>query len=245
MSQEQALLSALKRQLKLQNLTYVDVSKHLGLSEASIKRLFTQGQISVGRLESICQLAQITLTDLVLIAKLEQRKISSLTMAQEQEIVGNDELLIVTVCVTNGYSFDEIIEQFDISHTQCIQHLAHLDRLKLIELQPENRIKLLVSPTFNWLVNGPIQRYFLTHIKEAFFQSAFKDKTEKLLVINGLLSEGSNSEMQDEMQQLVSNFAKLKSNDQRVAMNSKHGTTLVVALRQWNAELFETKMRKP
>jgi hypothetical protein len=70
-----------------------------------------------------------------------------------------------------------------------------------------------------------------------------KQTTEKLLVINGLLSDGSNSELQHEMQQLINQFAQLKKSDQRITMNNKHGTTLVVAMRQWNAALFENKTR--
>jgi DNA-binding Xre family transcriptional regulator len=243
MSQEKALLQALKRQLKLRDLTYVDVASHLALSEASVKRLFSEGNISVSRLESVCTLLAITLTDLVLIAQLDQTQITSLTFEQEQNMVSDETLLLVSVCVIDGYSFNDIVTQYDVTDTELIQYLAHLDRLKIIELQPQNRIKLLISPNFNWLVNGPIQRFFQQHIKEDFFKSDFKQTTEKLLVINGLLSDGSNSELQHEMQQLINQFAQLKNSDQRITMNNKHGTTLVVAMRQWNAALFENKTR--
>jgi len=243
MSQEKALLQALKRQLKLRDLTYVDVAAHLVLSEASVKRLFSEGNISVNRLESVCTLLAITLTDLVLIAQLEQTQISSLTLEQEQNMVSDEMLLLVSVCVIDGYSFSDITTQFEVTDIQLIQYLAHLDRLKIIELQPNNRIKLLISPNFNWRINGPIQRYFQAHIKEEFFKSDFKKSTEKLLVINGLLSDGSNNELQQAMQQLINQFAQVKQGDQRISMDNKHGTTLVVAMRQWNAALFENKAR--
>lgn len=244
MSQEKALLSALKRQLKLRDLTYADVANHLDLSEASVKRLFSDGNISVRRLESVCSLLSITLTDLVLIAQLEQTQITSLTLEQEQQIVGDEMLLLVAVLVIDGFTFDNIVTQFEIQETALIQYLAHLDRLKIIELQPQNRIKLLISQSFNWLVNGPIQQYFQQNIKEEFFKTDFKSSTEKLLVINGLLSDGSNSELQHEMQQLVNQFVQLKNSDHKIDMGNKHGTTLVVAMRQWNATLFENKTRR-
>lgn len=243
MSQEKALLQTLKRQLKLRGLTYVDVADHLQLSEASVKRLFSEGNISVRRLENVCGLLAITITDLVLIAQLEQTQITSLTFEQEQQIVGDEMLLLVSVLVIDGFTFDDIIGQFELKETTLIQYLAHLDRLKIIELQPQNRIKLLISQSFNWLVNGPIQQYFQRNIKEEFFKTDFKSSTEKLLVINGLLSDGSNSELQHEMQQLLNQFVQLKNSDQKIDMGNKHGTTLVVAMRQWNAALFESKRR--
>jgi len=244
MSQEKALIQALKRQLKLRDLTYVDVAMHLALSEASVKRIFSEGKISVSRLESVCTMLAITLTDLVLIAQLEQTQISALTLEQEQHMVSDEMLLLVSVCVIDGYSFNDMTTQFDISDNQLIQHLAHLDRLKIIELQPQNRIKLLISPNFSWRTDGPIQRYFQAHIKEEFFKSDFKQNTEKLLVINGLLSNGSNNELQQAMQQLINQFAQIKKDDQRISMDNKHGTTLVVAMRQWSSGLFENKARQ-
>lgn len=243
MSEEKAILQTLKKQLKLRGLTYVDVAQHLDLSEASIKRLFGEGNISVGRLESICRLLSITLTDLVMITQLEQTQISSLTYEQEQKMVADERLLMVSVCVIDGYSFEQITSQYDIADVELIRHLAHLDRLKIIELQPENRIKLLISPSFSWLANGPIQQYFQRHIKEEFFKCQFDQDNEKLLVINGLLSDVSNNELQSEMQQLINKFAALKKSEQRISMDNKHGTTLVVAMRQWTSKLFEENAR--
>lgn len=243
MSEELALLKTLKKQLKVRGLTYADVAQHIDLSEASVKRLFSEGNISVRRLETICRLLSITLTDLVMIAQLEQTQISHLTFDQEQQMVANESLLLVSVCVIDGYGFDDIVAQYEVSETELIQHLALLDRLKIIELQPQNRIKLLISPNFSWLANGPIQQYFQRHIKEEFFKSQFNENTEKLLVINGLLSDASNNELQNEMHQLINKFATLKKNEQKVSMDNKHGTTLVVAMRQWTASLFAEKAR--
>ena len=32
--------------------------------------------------------------------------------------------------------------------------------MKIIELQPGNRVKMLVAPNFDWIPNGPIQQFF-------------------------------------------------------------------------------------
>jgi hypothetical protein len=66
----------------------------------------------------------------------------------------------------------------------------------IIELLPNNRIKLLVAPNFRWLPNGPIQRFFHEKVEQEFFKSRFAGENEKLLVLNGLLSRASNSELQ-------------------------------------------------
>ena len=160
MSQIDELVATLKRQLKAQGLTYADVAKSLDLSEASVKRLFSEQNFTLQRLDSLCQLLGLDLMQLVEQMEKEQRKMTSLTLEQEAEIAGDLGLLLVAVSCLNGYTFDDILDQFRFKETDLIRKLAQLDRLKFIELLPKNRIKLLVSRNFNWHPDGPIQRFY-------------------------------------------------------------------------------------
>ncbi len=90
--------------------------------------------------------------------------------------------------VVNHWTLDDITTYYDIPTTRCIRKLAKLDRLKIIELLPKNRIKLLVAPNFDWRPNTPIQRFFHEKIEANFFRSHFDKDTDKLIVINGMLS---------------------------------------------------------
>ena len=65
MSQAPTLLNTLKRELKAQGITYAQVACHLGLSESSIKRLFSSSNLSLARLEQLCQLVGLEISDLV------------------------------------------------------------------------------------------------------------------------------------------------------------------------------------
>ncbi|MCP4326169.1 MAG: helix-turn-helix transcriptional regulator [Alteromonadales bacterium] len=239
MSQSHHLISALKVQLKVHSKTYADVAKHLGLSQASVKRLFSDGNLSISRLELICDFINLPFTELVLSMNIESYKITSLSLLQEQEIADDIMLLLVAVCVINGYTFSELLQQYQINEYECIQKLAKLDQLKVIELLPNNRIKLKIASNFSWLPDGPIQRFFLNRIKEEFFDSRFKKSTEKLIVINGLISLHNNAQLQSKMQKLCNEFVDSKSQDAPLNMDEKHGTTMVLALRQWGSKLFD------
>ena len=45
--------------------TYTDVARRLGLSEAGVKRLFHLQSVSLQRLEAVCDLAGLQISDLV------------------------------------------------------------------------------------------------------------------------------------------------------------------------------------
>lgn len=239
MTQAHHLLGVLKTQLKVRNITYAMIAESLALSEASIKRLFSSGDMSLSRLEAIASLAQLSLGDLV---ELAERKIAhrdSLDYLQEQQLASDTRLLLVAVCVINGLNFDQIRDQYRFAEAELFRLLARLDSVGIIELLPQNRIRLLLSPLFRWLPNGPIQRYFHDKVKQEFFQSSFNAEQDQLLVINGLLSTASNQRLQQKMQRLAQEFADAARADKRLPRSQCYGNTLVLAVRHWQPQVFK------
>lgn len=244
MSQTKHLIDTLKRQIKAQGKTYRDVANTLKLSEASIKRLFKEGDISLPRLETICNNIGLDFFELAQMSLQKQQQLTQLTQEQEQTIAEDLLLFLVTVCVINGYRFEDILKQYQISETQLIQKLAALDRLKIIELLPCNRIKLLIAPNFHWLAKGPIQTFFHNHIKNEFFQSSFDQSDEKLIVINRLVSASNHQKLQKRMQKLADDFIQLSREDSPLPLSERRGSTLVIATRQWTSSIFKDKENK-
>jgi DNA-binding Xre family transcriptional regulator len=245
MSQTTQLIDALKKALKAHGRTYVDVSNHLGLSEASVKRLFSDKSFSLQRLDQICQLIDMEISDLVKQMEAESRApITSLTVEQERELAADVELLLIAVCALNRWTYQQIIDYYQLSAACCIQHLARLDRLKLIELLPKNRIKLLVATNFKWREDGPIQRFYQEKLEADFFSSRFVKEHERLIVINGMLAASSNAVFQRKLEQLVREFDELNQDDAQLPFDQRYGTTVVLALRRWQYGLFES-FRKP
>jgi len=238
-AQIHALVKTLKKQLKAHGKTYADVAKLLALSEASVKRLFAEENFTLQRLELICDMLELEFSELVGKMAQDQQHISQLTDAQEKEIAADILLLLIAVCVINGYSYLDILQRYEIKETECIQKLAQLDRLKIIELMPGNRIKLKVAANFNWLPNGPIQKFFHEKVQQDFFSSRFNKEHEKLVVLNGLLSNNSNLEFQKKIQRLANEFDSLNHEDKGLPIDQRFGTTVVLAMRQWQYSLFE------
>ncbi len=84
MAQTSAIVSELKRQLRSHGLTYQDVADALDLSEASVKRLFSEKQFSLKRLDQICTLMGMEISDLVRKLAPEPR-VEQLSLEQEHE----------------------------------------------------------------------------------------------------------------------------------------------------------------
>ena len=239
MAQTREIISTLKKALKAQGKTYADVAVAIGLTEASVKRLFAQQSFSLARLDQVCQLLDIEVSDLIQLMNEQRQSLQQLTVEQEKELIGNMKLLIVAVSVLNRWTMDDILSWYTISEHECVRHLAKLDRLKIIELLPGNRIKLLVAPNFSWLENGPIQFFFQKKIGQEFFNTRFNRDDECLVVLNGMLSVQSNAEFQRKLKRLAREFDALNNDDAALELEERHGTTLVLAMRGWQYGLFK------
>lgn len=239
MAQTKALIQTLKRALKAHGKTYAEVAKTLDLTEASVKRLFSEQSFSIHRLDQVCQMIGMEISDLVKMMEEHSGKLVHLTKDQEKEIIKDISLLLITVCVLNRWSMQDIIDFYHIDEMECIQKLAYLDRLKIIDLLPKNRIKLKVAPNFNWIENGPIQQFFQKKIASEFFNTRFEADDEQLIVLNGMLSKASNLEFQRKMKRLAKEFEDLNQEDVSLDFNHRHGATVLLAMRDWRYGLFK------
>jgi len=90
MAQTKLIISTLKKTLKLHGKTYADVAQHLELSEASVKRMFAQESFSLNRLDAICTMMNMEITELMqLVNESTSRQISELSDEQEKQLVSD------------------------------------------------------------------------------------------------------------------------------------------------------------
>src|SRR6056297_3294281 len=245
MSQTDRLLVALKDELRRQRKTYAQAARVLDLSEASIKRLFSERNLSLQRLDTLCNWLGLEISDLVRGMEAGLERVSALTPAQEQELVADERLLLLTLCLLNHWRFKDIIAAYRISETEGIGMMGRLDQMGLIEILPGNRVRLLVAREFAWLRGGPIQRFFEGRIQNEFFDCSFDGPGECLLVVNGMLSSQSNADIIRRMRRLAAEVNERHTQDKNLPDNQRHGTTLVLAMRPWEAEVFQRLRREP
>lgn len=238
MAQTSELIKTLKKALKAHGKTYADVSRQLGLSEASVKRLFSQENLSLERLDRICHMLDMEISDLVQLMTEQQHKLQQLTVEQEQEITDDITLLVVAICALNKWTIGDIVAFYDITEGECFLKLARLDRLKLIDLLPNNRIKVRVAPNFSWRENGPIQAFFQEKLGQEFLSGRFSRDDECLIVLNGMLSPESNAEFQRKLKRLAWEFDLLNSDDSSLKLQQRGGVTVVMAMRGWRYGIF-------
>jgi transcriptional regulator with XRE-family HTH domain len=238
------LVDTLKRLLKARGITYGELAARIDMSEASVKRMFSQKNFTLQRLDDILTASGIEFEELSA-AQAGPTLISQLTLAQEREIIGDPRLLVVAVSAMNHIGFDDIVRYYEMTELEVTKYLLRLDKIGFLELMPNNRVKLLIARTFSWIANGPIQTYFRHEAAGDYLDSRFDGEDEVLRLVNVMLSKQSAAALLERLKQVATEFSQQHQHETRLPLDQKHAMSFLVAARPWVPQAFRTLQRKP
>lgn len=239
----QPLLRSLKSALKDANRTYADVAIALGMSESNVKRLFSTGRFSLPQLAAVCEQAGLDFAGLVQRYESSRRRLSRLSLEQEQALVDDTTLLLVAVCVRNHWLVEDIVRVYRLTEVEVIRQLTRLDRLRLLELLPGNRYRLLVAENFQWLPGGPMERWFEARMLGEFLDARFDGEDAIRRYLGGSISAESARTLRRRLADLDLEFAHLHARDARLPASEKVNVGIVLALRPWELAVFRRLRR--
>ena len=243
MAQKAQIVAELKRALRATGHTYADVAKALELSVASVKRLFSTEDLSLQRVDQICDLVGLSLRQ-ILDRALERDPTDQLTLAQESQLIADPKLLFMIWLVLIRTPFEEMVRDYKFTEREALQYLIKLDRLKVIELQPGNRVRLLVSRHFSWRPGGPVQKLIHQKMLREFFASAFAGPLEEFFFHGGHVSDEALAQIKRALRAASRECAEIIERD-RSTTQPRSGSAFVLAMRPWNYSGFAQFDRNP
>ncbi|MDN5871996.1 MAG: helix-turn-helix transcriptional regulator [Nitrococcus sp.] len=250
MSQSQRIVAATKAALRERGLTYADVAWHLGLSEASIKRLFARGQAALGqfpleRLEAIAGLLGLELGEIVRRAERLDPLPRALTIEQEQQLIERPKLLLVFYLLVNDHDLDRIVANYEVERPEGILLLRDLEAMGLIERRLGDQVRLRVSREVTWQPGGPIRRFIHERVLREYLGGDFDGANDTLHFVSGMISPAGIARLRSEIERLVRRFNEQLAVDSEEPLERREGGSLLVALRPWRFSLFTEYERTP
>jgi len=245
MAQTKLIVETLKKELRKQGVNYKQVAQKLELSEASVKRLFADCAFTLERISQVCELLNFEISDLIHEMEKKVELTQQLTLEQETELTSDMKLLLMAYFLMNNLTFEQIINIYDISETEGIRMLAKLDRMKLIELQPGNRIKLIIAKDFSLIPGGPIQRFYEKNVQQEFFDASFDGNSEFRIYVSGFFSRDANAEIIRKIKRLARDAHQLREDSNELPLEERFGCSLIMAIRPWEVRVFDELRRVP
>ncbi|MFC6351444.1 MULTISPECIES: helix-turn-helix domain-containing protein [Stenotrophomonas] len=243
MSGSKLILRGIRELLRARGMTYRDLAAQLGVSEPTVKRDLSRGNFSLGRLDRICEVLGVGMEELIRGDGQGPVLLTELSDVQEQELIADARLLLITYLVLNDWKFAEIIAAFHIDENELVSLLLRLDAMRLVDYRPPNRIRKLTARNFSWRKDGSVHRFFIEHILPEFFAARFDAPTDGFHFMGGSLSDGSMRYIAAEMSRLAREFDALARQDAALPLEARSGCSAVFALRSWEYSAF-TRLRR-
>jgi transcriptional regulator with XRE-family HTH domain len=233
MSDTARLIDTLKKLLKAQGHTYADVARRVGLSEASVKRLFASKTFTLARLEAFCRVLDIDFFELAKLARGRADEVREMSERQEAALAGDARLLGVFYLLLSDWSVGDILASYALTRAEATRLLVRLDRLDLIEFGPYDRVRLRVPKRLRLHPGGPIHRAHGKRVLDAFIAAEFDRIGGHFRFEYRELSKASYELMQRRLDRLAAEFLELAELDATMPSKRRQTTGLLLAMRPW------------
>lgn len=237
MNQTGQLVDTLKRVLKARGLTYASVAQQVGLSEASVKRLFAEQSFSLQKLEKFCAVLEIDFFELAKLARGALDSQDALSHAQEQVLADSPRLLAVFYLVYNHWQLADILARYQITEAEALSHLLQLTKLGIIDLLPNNLIRLRVSRGLSVRHDGPIRAQHGQHAMDDFLSVHFQEHGGYFRFEFRELSPASFEIFKRKLDRLAADFLELADIDSTLPPTQRQSIGIGLGVRPWEMGL--------
>lgn len=136
-----------------------------------------------------------------------------------------------------------MLAQFAFTLPKWTALLVKLDRLGIIELHANNRVRPLTARNFRWRRNGPMEHYFRAQLAADYFRDPFDGEQDSLLLLSGSLSLDGIKHLRQRLDEVAREFDALLVRDAPLPASERIGMSLVIAQKPWLLQSFQQYRR--
>lgn len=237
MKSSRILVETLKQALKTRHITYKALAVAWSLSEASVKRIMSQGDLTLERIEQACEIMQMSFGDLIRLTPFQSDvQDQELLPEHEMEFAKEPKLFHFWFLLSEGQTIKAIEKRYEISSIEVQNFLSTLDRIHLIEWHPGNRVKILARNRVRFRKDGPMGKKIVLDAKESFLNADFKAGAEHLRFGIYKLNPQSAGRYKAKMDKLINEMKSESEIEASQAESVEFG--FLLALRPWTSPLL-------
>jgi DNA-binding Xre family transcriptional regulator len=233
------IMGSIKRLMRSRGVTYAGLAKRIGLSEASIKRIFSRSTLTLARLDEICQALETTIQEVTRLS-IDQSAESTetLSLKQEEALAADPNLLASFYLVASGRDGREIASELGVDEKRVRRWFVQLQAVGLIEMRSGLRARARATSAISWRKEGPVAKLYARQVRQEFLQAPFSGPIEALHFRSSELSESSCRVLLRKLERLAAEFRDLAELDRGLPSREKRGMGLVLATRPWVFSMF-------
>jgi transcriptional regulator with XRE-family HTH domain len=156
------IFDALKRTLRAKGITYRTLAERMGVSEATVKRIFHERNCKLDRLMQICAVSGVELENVLGSMNRGPGPASRIAAETERKLARRPSLLFVFIMLSEKFTPEAIMRAQGLSEASMFLYLRDLEELGLVALGAGLTARILVDTPIQWNFGGPLQPLFET-----------------------------------------------------------------------------------
>jgi DNA-binding Xre family transcriptional regulator len=235
------IIANLKRVMKARSITYRELAGRIGISEVSVKRIFSLSSLSLGRLEQICLAIDVSLQEIMRVPG-DQNSDSpeSVSLEQESALAADPDLLACYYLIANGRTGPQIAAELGVEEIRVRRWMVKLHSFGLVELRSKMRARARTGSSITWRQDGPMRRLYEKEVRREYLQTAFSAPYEAMHFRSAEMSEASCRVLLRKLERLAVEFRDLAEWDRPLPSPEKRSMGLLLAARPWVFSIFES-----
>ncbi len=229
-------MTLIKNKAKSLGLTQKDLAKRLKVSLPTIKRWYSGSTITLESLHSLVTEVGLTLTEVF--SSIENSVSENFHYTKEQELFfsTHPDYLAYFDNILRGLSPTQIQKKFKLTEKKQVLYLSKLDKLKLIEWLPNNKIRLIVKGEPIWETNGLLAVKQRADIFKSFIEA--EKRSGSHFVLHDYLTE-DREEITRKIQELLE-FAKRANSRAKFHLDGSNPAGLYISLQnfRWDIDKY-------
>ncbi len=229
-----SLIETLKKELNKRDITYKILAGRLELSEANVKRFFSEKNFSLRRLDEICEAIGIDLGQLLRAtenATVEEPK--QFPENVEEELAADPDLLVAFYSLALGASGATTRKRLGVDKAGLHRITRRLESIGVLEVLPHEVFRLSYFKSTRWRADGPLVKRYGLAIRDEFFASAFQGELEHQDFLTGALSRESFLVLKRKLIDIFRQFDQLSRSDARLIDGESEIFWIYSGLRPW------------
>ncbi len=172
-------LALIKNELKARGIKYSELAELMDTSEVTVKRMLNNANISLSRMMFLSELLSLDLAELL--APKGRTKPTQSFFTEEQDNAFFDEPKLWSYFVElfyNSKSPQEIEKEYALTALSTYRYLRKLESLELIQLNPKNKVKVLVKTPIGFNKKSKVIKRHISHMMEVSYKAIMVDDEE-------------------------------------------------------------------
>jgi transcriptional regulator with XRE-family HTH domain len=232
----QEIKNVIKNLLKKNGVTYEEVATHLDCSLPTVNRILGTEEISLNRILELCDLLNVSFSDLGAMTKESHHSEEHFSDSQEHFLSKHDHFFAYFLKLMSGDTPKKIAENFHLTQKSTDKYLLALEKNELIRVTGKNKIRPVFKNMprlgrgplgrnyFDKIINGA-SRFFVENIRKNL--NSKETQTIAKITVNGSkMTELTYRKFTDEVEALFSRYRDISDMEEKIK-NSKELKTVV------------------